>query len=67
MGNTLVRRHQETYNAKLIWKEYTEYMKLSTKAQHDSAKLLSWLTTHKYDDSWKGNTRTFFLYCEKTP
>jgi hypothetical protein len=64
MGITLVRCHQETCNAQLIWKKYTECMKLSTKAQHDSAKLLSCSTTHKYNYSWKGNTKIYILYWE---
>jgi hypothetical protein len=36
-------------------------MKTSTKAQLAASELLLWITSSKYDNNWKRNTRSYFL------
>ena len=62
MGKSLVRKYEDTFNAQMIWKEFVEYMKTSTKAQISSADILSWITSAKYDNTWKGTSNGFVLY-----
>jgi hypothetical protein len=38
------------------------YMKTSTKAEHTANELLAWLTTAKYDSTWRGSSQGFVLY-----
>jgi hypothetical protein len=62
MGITLVRKHKDTGNAQKVWSEFNTYMKKSTKGQILSSDLLSWITSARYDNTWKGSTQTFILY-----
>jgi N-glycosylase/DNA lyase len=62
MGITLVKKHHETGDAQKLWLEFIKYMKKSTKAQIVSADINSWITTSRYDASWRGTTQSFVLY-----
>ena len=62
MGKTIVRKHQYTGDAQRVWYEFTNYMKQSTRAKYSASKLLSWLTSTKYDKNWKGSASSFILY-----
>jgi hypothetical protein len=61
--------HQEMYNAQSILKEYTEYMKLSTRVQHDSAELAATATKPNYFLSTYGevdaNATEKYLFSQK--
>jgi hypothetical protein len=61
-GKTLVRKYQDTFDSHKIWIGFCKYIKTSTKAQIAPSELLSWLTSRKYDNNWKGNTRSYILY-----
>src|SRR5687767_90441 len=62
-GKALVRAHQKTYNAQLIYKELQDYALLSTKATMDASKLLSYITTLSLGDGkWKGSTHVYILH-----
>ena len=62
MGKTLVRKHEVTGNAQLIWAEFVHDAKLSTKAQINSSDILSWITSAKFDSTWRGTSHGFILY-----
>jgi Reverse transcriptase (RNA-dependent DNA polymerase) len=62
MGKTIVRKHQFTGNAQAVWNEFTSYMKKSTRAKYSSSKLLTYLTTSRYDRTWKGSVQGYVLY-----
>jgi hypothetical protein len=62
MGITLVKKHHRTGDAQKLWSEFISYMKKSTKAQIASTDILSWITSARYDSTWRGTTQTFVLY-----
>jgi hypothetical protein len=62
MGLTLVHKHYKTNDAQKVWQELTTYMKASTKAEHSANELLAWLTTAKYDSTWRGPLQGCVLY-----
>lgn len=49
-GKALVRVHQKTYNAQIIYKEVQEYALLSIKATMEASSLLSYITTSNLDN-----------------
>jgi hypothetical protein len=55
MGKIMVRKHKDTGDAQKLWRK-------STKAQILSTDLLSWITSTKYDNSWRGPTQNYILY-----
>jgi hypothetical protein len=62
MWKTIVRKLQYTGDAQRVWYEFTNYMKQSTRAKYSASKLLTWLTSNKYDRTWKGSALSFILY-----
>jgi hypothetical protein len=62
VGKTIVRKYEKTMNAQQIWKEFVMDAKFSVKAKISAAQILSWITTVKYDDDWKGTSHGFLLY-----
>lgn len=62
-GKALVRAHQKTYNAQLIYKELQEYALVSTKATMEASSLLSYNTMSNLGDGkWKGPTHAYILH-----
>jgi hypothetical protein len=45
-----------------VWEYFVENAKSSTKAQIVSLEILAWLTSAKYDLTWKGTSETFIPY-----
>lgn len=62
MGKALVRKYEGTYDAQKIWAEFIKDAKLSTKAQIVSSDILAYITSAKYDNTWKGTSTSFILY-----
>jgi hypothetical protein len=58
----LLQKYHDNNDAQSQWIEFSEYMKLSTKAEHMANELLSWITTSKYDNNWHGSSESFILY-----
>ncbi len=62
-GKVLVRAHQKTFDAQLIYKELQHYTLLSTKASMDASALLAYITTSNLGDGkWKGTMHAFILH-----
>ena len=62
-GKALVRAHQKTYNAQLIYKELQDYALMSTNATMGASSLLSYVTTSNLGDGkWKGTNHAYILH-----
>ena len=62
MGKALVRKYEYTFDAQKIWQEFVADARNSTKAQIASSDILSYITSAKYDNTWKGTSSGFILY-----
>ncbi len=63
VGKSIVRKHESTFDAQLVFKELVAHAQSSTKASLDSAELLSYITSVRIGDgSWKGSTHSFILH-----
>ena len=62
MGKALVRKYENTFDAQKIWQEFVADARDSTKAQIVSSDILAYITSAKYDSTWKGTSNSFILY-----
>jgi hypothetical protein len=60
-GKVIVRSHDKDRDAQLIYNEFLHTMTKSTEAAMDSGALLSYLTSTKITDGWKGTSKAFVL------
>ena len=61
-GKSLVWKHQAMYDTQAIWKEHQEHTCKSTKAQLAQSDLLMFITSTRYNKSWKGTSEHFVLF-----
>ena len=61
MGVNYVRMHESTMNAQLVWANYTNYMRTSTRADMELEKLMTSLTSLRITPSYKGSTLKFLV------
>ena len=62
-GKALVRLYEDTSDARQIYSTMVNLMQKSTQAAIDSSKLISYITSVRYDDgSWRGTTHAFILH-----
>jgi hypothetical protein len=61
VGKTLVRLHEKTFNAQLVYKGLVEHAKRSTAAVLNIEKHVEYLTVTKLDSRWQGTTTGFIL------
>ena len=61
MGVNYVRKHETTMNAQLVWADYTNYMRTSTRADMELESLISSLTSLRITPSYKGSTLKFLV------
>ena len=59
MGVNYVRMHESTMNAQLVWADYTNYMRTSTRADMELESLMTSLTSLRITPSYKGSTLKF--------
>ena len=62
MGKTLVRQHYDQLDAQKVYKELCAYHANSTKAKLNASELLTYITTVRFDSSWKGTAQSFLLH-----
>ena len=62
MGKTIVRRHLDTTDAQLVWRELNEHMRTSSKGSSEKRRLTQYVTNTVLDDNFKGTTEQFVLY-----
>jgi hypothetical protein len=59
---SIVRKHFQTYDAQKVYSELEAHFTKSTKAQHSSSSLLTYLTSASIaDGKWTGTTQGFIL------
>ena len=61
-GKLIIRKHEATFDAQLAYKELREHHLGSTKARLESASLLSYITTARYDPSTGKSAVDFVNY-----
>ena len=59
MGKHYVRKHESTMITQQVWREYTNYMRTSTKGEMVVQDLLSDLTTLRLSPTYRGSTTDF--------
>ena len=62
MGRTIVHTHEDDQNAQAVWAELDAYMSESTYARQEASTLLSYITTVRMGESWKGSSTGFILH-----
>ena len=63
MGKKFVRDHENDFNAQEIYRKLVKHHTKSTKANMDSANLLSYITSARLGDGeWKGSTCGFIVH-----
>jgi len=60
-GKSIVRDHEENYDAQAVYRKLEHHAKMSTKAQLAKDTLMTDLTTSKLDSSWRGTNAGFIL------
>jgi hypothetical protein len=60
-GKSIVRDHEENYDAQAVYRKLEHHAKMSTKAQLAKDTLMTDLTTSKLDSSWRGTNEGFIL------
>jgi hypothetical protein len=59
-GKTIVRAHEDDYNAQEVYKKLVAHYKQSTKASLNAGDMLTYITSVRLDDgSWKGSSLGF--------
>ena len=62
MGKTLVRQHLDTLDAQTVYKELCAYHAKSTNAKVNASALLTYITTVRFDTTWRGTAQAFLLH-----
>ena len=62
MGKTLVRQHLDTLDAQTVYKELCAYHANSTNAKVNASALLTYITTVRFDTTWRGTAQAFLLH-----
>ena len=60
-GKSIVRDHEENYDARAVYGKLEHHAKMSTKAQLAKDTLMTDLTASKLDSSWRGTNEGFIL------
>ena len=61
-GKDLIRQHTDDGDAQKCLRELLEYQVHSTKAKFKADKMMTYLTTAKFDDTWSLGAQKFILY-----
>ena len=62
-GKSLVREHEDEYNAQLVYSKLVDHAQRSTKASVESSQLLTYITSTRLGTgSWKGSCHSFILH-----
>ena len=61
MGKHFVRLHESTRDAQAVWRDYSNYMRNSTRADIEIEDLMTALTSLRLTPAYKGNTQQFVL------
>ena len=62
-GKTIVREHEDTFDAQAVYQKLTEHHLRSTKAMIESSTILSYITSVRLGNGeWQGSTEAFVLH-----
>ena len=61
-GKFLVNEHSDDRDSQEIWKKLMDHASKSTKAAIDSIELLEYITSTRYDRSFKGSAHSYILH-----
>ena len=62
MGKTIVRKHLNTTDAQVVWRELSKHMRTSSKGASEKRRLTQYVTNTVLDDNFKGTTEQFVLH-----
>ena len=62
MGRTKVGKYLKTTDAQAVWKEYSEYMRTSSKGASEKRKITHYLTNTVLDTQFRRTTQQFVLH-----
>ena len=62
-GKAIVREHESDFDAQAVYRKLLDYHLKSTKAQIESATILSYITSVRLGSGeWKGTTEAFIIH-----
>ena len=62
MGKIIVRKHVHITDAQVVWKNFLEHMKNSSKGALEKTRLTQYVTNTVLDGNFKGTTEQFVLH-----